>query len=728
MCIVLQNDVLLSGSSESRRLYNEAMKEGHIKSEITKVLMYGAPGTGKSSSMDLFVGNPPKCVRVSTPLAVRPVTMCQMDLTRKEWIKLTPEERKKTLARATVKMARLRDSNDEVITETQADENTDRSKTLNREEDSSSTRDENPQVHSVSPTSAESGIKTSVSQSSQKTSLPSISTHEDLMQLMDECSMSDKDLPTFRKINLIDSGGQPQFHEVLPIFLRRTSLYIFVFKLSEDLATKPMVEYFGEDGKRVGFPYQSVHSNEQLLKHCLRALHTHRCSPKDKDAGGEATISTCSKIMIVGTHRDEEHLCTTETREEKNKKLAELLLPMFKDEVIYYNLLEKELIFPLNAQNPEESDQSTAKSIQGIVLTECSPVPIDVPLRYFSLEILLEEVSISLGRGVLSKKECLDAADKLNFDDHTLVAALQFLDEISVVFYFPEILGNVVFTNPQILLDKVTELVQKIYHLRQSDGKDSVLTVSGKWQKFRDHGILSLELLQLKEFNEHYVPDIFTAEDLVKLFKKLLIIADFSASEYIMPALLPILETEKVCEYRVRSDSPVAPLSLDFPLGGPRLGTYCSLTCFLVSPDNRFPCPWKIDLLQSSNTPTCLSRNCTQFYIPGFPGSVTLIDTFKQFEVHVDTAKEVCGELCSFVSQAVFTGLKKATVVLGYNNSIPSKAVLCPCKGKDPHVATLGHGFWICSKDRKVYGKLTPGQLLWCDQVDQSPIKGILSR
>ena len=590
------------------------MKEGRVKSEISKVLMYGAPGTGKSSSMDLFVGNPPKCVRVSTPLAARPVTMCQMDLTRTEWMKLTPEERKKALARATVRLARLRvedrdsgedsGSNDEVLTEIQANENTDGS---NREEDTSSRPDENPQFLSVSPMAAESGIKTSVSRSSQKTSLPSISTHEDLMQLMDECSMSDKDLPTFRKINLIDSGGQPQFHEVLPIFLRHTSLYIFVFKLSEELTTKPMVEYFGEDGKCVGTPYQSAHSNEQLLKYCLRALHTHRCSPKDKDAGGEATISTCSKIMIVGTHRDEEHLCTTETRKEKNKKLAELLLPMFKDEVVYYNLPEKELIFPINARNPKESDQSTAKSIQGIVLTECSPVPIDVPLRYFSLEILLEEVSISLGRGVLSKRECLDAADKLNFDDHTLVAALQFLDEISVVFYFPEILGNVVFTNPQILLDKVTELVQKIYYLRLSNGKDSVLTVSGRWQKFRDHGILSLELLQLKEFNEHYIPDIFTAVDLIKLFKKLLIIARFSASEYMMPALLPVLETEKVQEYRVLDDSLVAPLVLAFPLGGPRLGTYCSLSCFLVSNDNQFPCPWEIVLLPCSNTPLHLA-------------------------------------------------------------------------------------------------------------------------
>ena len=502
---------------------------------------------------------------------------------------------------------------------------------------------------------------------------------------MDECFESGKTLPTFRKIHLIDSGGQPQFHEVLPIFLRHMSLYIFVFKLSEELATKPMVEYFNHSGQSMGTPYQSAQSNEQLLKHCLRAMHTHRSKSE----------SECSKIMIVGTYRDKEHHCKSETREEKNKKLADILLPAFKDEIIYYNLPEDKLIFPINAREPDESDKGIARDIQNSILTECKPNDIDVPLQYFSLEILLEEVSLSLDRGVLSKEECLKAAKDLYFDEHTLDAAIQFLDEISVVFYFPEILEGVVFTNPQVLLDKVTELVEKIYCLR-GNGRNRIHGLSGIWQKFRDHGIVSLELLEREEFNKHYVPEVFTAVDLIKLFRELLIIADYNASEYIMPALLPVLEEEKVHEHRVPDDSILAPFALSFPLGGPCLSTYCSLTCFLVSPDNR-PNPWKITLLPRSNTPACLTRNCTMFSVPGFPGSVTLIDTFAHFEIHVHTSQISHLKMCSFVSRAVFAGVKRAMMVLGYNDSIPSKALLCPCGGGDPHVATFGDKEWICT-------------------------------
>ena len=716
---ILPTVILLSGSSESRRLYNEAMKLGHIKSDINKILMFGAPGTGKSSFTDLFVGNPPREVRISTPLAARPVTLFHVDVTGEEWVQLSPKERKRILAQAIHAQYYARgtisseDSDSgEIITKTDVG-------SINPEyssEEKSSIHDRYPRA--VHPVSFSSPISTrKIEKVSQSDLLLSISTHDDLVQLMDDYLDLDEALPTFRKLHLIDSGGQPQFHEVLPVFLRRMTLYIFVFKLSEELAIKPMVEYFDGSGKRVGTPYQSAQSNEQLLKHCLRTLNTHRSSPNSK--------SGCSKIMIVGTHRDKEHLCTTETRKEKNKKLAELLLPTFKNEVIYYNLSENELIFPVNAKVPEGLDKGIAKNIQSIILSKCSNVPVDVPLQYFSLEILLEEVSISLGRGVLSQKECLKAAEKLYFDEHSLDAALQFLDEISVIFYFPEILDDIVFTNPQVLLDKVTELVEKIYCLRENASSSPVHALVDL-QKFKDYGIISLDLLQRKEFDKHYVPEIFTPVDLVKLFKKLLIIADFSTSEYIMPALLPVLETGKVNEYCVSNDSPIAPLALAFPLGGPRLGTYCSLVCFLISPDNQFPCPWEIVLLPHSNTPACLNRNCVQFSVPGYPGSVTLIDTFTHFQIHVNTAQIVCCKLCSFVSQAIFTGVKKTTLVLGYNNSIPSKALLCPCGGEDPHIATFGDGVWICSQNSNVFGDLSPRHKLWCNQEEHSSKKGIL--
>ena len=55
--------------------------------------------------------------------------------------------------------------------------------------------------------------------------------------------------------------------------------------------------------------------------------------------------------------------------------------------------------------------------------------------------------------------------EKLHFEEDFLDAAIQYLDELSVIFYHCNILPDLVFADPQVLLDKVTELVIKSFEL-----------------------------------------------------------------------------------------------------------------------------------------------------------------------------------------------------------------------------------------------------------------------
>ena len=683
------------------------MKQGHVESQVNKVLLYGAAGVGKSSFMDAIVGNPPAQIRRSTPLAARPVTVFQVDMSHKKWEKLSPKQRKEILVKAAMsnywrREEDLSSDDDSISDEEETEEHT--VSVNNEAQHNSSSQDPHHTPHPEEDLSPSNPVPSNdTSQPDKAAILKSISKCDDLVQLMEECSKTGDSITIYRKVILIDSGGQPQFHEILPVFLRRMGLYMFVFKLSEELATKPTVEYFGESGKALGTPFKSAHTNEQLLQHCLRTLHTHRSISEEK-----------SRVMIIGTHRDKEEECTTETRKEKNQKLASIILPSFKDEVTYSNQAESEFIFAVDAKDPQAQDKDLVKDIRHLILTKCCPKPVKVPLRYFCLEIILEEMTEDLSRGVFSIDECLEAAAELHFDRHTLDAALQFLDQISVVLYFPEVLEGVLFTNPQVLLDKATELVEEMYILR------SVPIVTYESVAFRDHALFTLEFLQQQCFQNHYLPGVFSPVELVKLFKKLLIFAEMRDGKLFMPALLRVLEDDKVCECRVAGDSPAAALALDFPLGGPRHGTYCTLTCFLVSHNNQFPCAWEVVLQPHSNVPVCLYRNCIRFSVPDFPGSVTLIDTFTHFEVHVSCKdSEVCIELCHLVRQAILTGVKTATHTLGYKNCTPSQAVVCPCEVGTAHVATVGRGLWICKQDKEKYGKLSANQLVWEESVSR---------
>ena len=120
----------------------------------------------------------------------------------------------------------------------------------------------------------------------------------------------------------------------------------------------------------------------------------------------------------------------------------------------------------------------------------------------------------------------------------------------------------------------------------------------------------------------------------------------------------------------------------------------------------------------------CLFRNCIQLEVPKCPGIVTLIDTYTHFEVHVNIPDECASNLCPkifpIVRKAIFRGVHNATLNLGYYNSSPSPALLCPCDRGGAHIATANReiGYWTCTLNRMKIGELTPLQLLWVD--DQS--------
>ena len=69
---------------------------------------------------------------------------------------------------------------------------------------------------------------------------------------------------------------------------------------------------------------------------------------------------------------------------------------------------------------------------------------------------------------------------------------------------------------------------------------------------------------------------------------------------------------------------------------------------------------------------------------------VTLIDTYTHFEIHVHVpdkcADNVCPKVFPIVREAIFKGVYKAALNLGYYNSSPSPALLCPCAVSYTHL------------------------------------------
>ena len=703
------------------------MKEGKVKAWLCKLLMYGHAGSGKTTTMEIIVGNKPPEHRESTPLATRPTTIYRVNLDSEEWAKLsTLTDRKLLVARALIRDApqlvdRLlaaRSNQDPTLTDPAPLKSEPQVKSKNPVLSISSEPpvQGNPSLDSAEAGFLEDPLEWDASgediEAEADAILESISTDEELVKLMDQLSTTIDPLTAFRILEMIDCGGQPQFHEILPVFLRHLDFYVFVFRLCDELDSRPLIEFY-VDGKPVGTPVESSQTVEQLLQHCARSMHTYRST---SDSENESP-----KIMVIGTHADLENK-SKESREQKNERILKLLSPNLKEQIVYSDVPSKQVLFALNALNPGREEERNIENIRGILLGNSSRPPVDIPLRWFAFEILLKEMTSRLHRGVVSREECFTTAvDKLHFEDDAAEfdAAIDYLHNLSVLFYYQDILPEVVFADPQVIYDKVSELV--LAHYRMTTNPQA-RALTDDWREFYESALVTDEFLSQHEFSKHYAPGLFERKHLIKLFKELLIFATFGDTQLFVPALLRELSKKEVDKYRIPSSSrlSIPSLALEFPDGGPRKGLFCSLLSWLVSPDNDCVGPLCIST-DSTRAPICLYRNCIQLDIPKSPATVTLVDAYTHFEVHVQVplkrAENLCPKLFPSIRKAIFRGLNKAALNLHYSNSAPSAALVCPCGHGDAHIATVNKeiGYWTCSLNRMECDELSPLQLLWID-------------
>ena len=255
-------------------------------------------------------------------------------------------------------------------------------------------------------------------------------------------------------IDMGDSGGQPMYHEILPVFVSNTMFGMLTVKLNEPLDSHPLVEYY-TNGKPIGKPFKSPFTHLQTFRHCMRVLQSTSESGK------------CPKIAFIGTHKDLEHECKDENRKEKEQKLLSIIPPNMKDHVLFCDAKSRTLIFAINAKCPGDDDQAVLSDLRYLMLCELQKLPrVRIPHRYFALEMAFQRLAKYQKKAILSKEECFKEATKFHFTSESFEDALQYLRAHKLIMYYSELLPEVVFINSQVILDKITELVEHSLTLR----------------------------------------------------------------------------------------------------------------------------------------------------------------------------------------------------------------------------------------------------------------------
>ena len=495
---------------------------------------------------------------------------------------------------------------------------------------------------------------------------------------------------------IIDSGGQPQFLEILPRFIRRLNLVIIVTNLRERLDEFPSSYFYGEDGELVGKGEPSKITNEQMLRQFLQVVVS------------QSQENSQIKVIIVGTHEDLEHECT-ETREEKEMKISDIMKSLHLEKnTVYSDHKCKKLIFAINAKDPKEADYKMGQRVMKVLMDEDEAETINMPLKFHLLEEAIKEMSI-VGKISFTVNEIMQYMNEYFNDEASLKEGLQYLEQSNRIVYFNELFPDKVIGKPQAVLNMVKEIVQS--HIRLNGDADTEEVMDGVWKKFKDEGILTMTTLKkISKYDDHFTPD-----DMLKLLEKLLILFKRSPGEFLMPCLLSTEASMPTFASHTADPMHQISMMLHFPKGIARIGIFCSTICNLISGEG-----WK----HYDNS--TVSRNCFFFEQTDDAFGVVCVqdsyDFFFQVTLHFSSESgvdpEVLQKICVALQDRLKRVINEVTTALYHHPDEPVLAFKCVKKHTPSfslHAARYNeiHKYLRCTKEPMTVGKITDSHRFW---------------
>ena len=315
--------------------------------------------------------------------------------------------------------------------------------------------------------------------------------------------------------HIIDSGGQPQFQDVLPLLFHAQSLHIVVIRLNEQLDEKPKFRYIHEGKEVKCLPAHLTLTNFQIIERTCQLAQ----------ASGSKQPPW---VMVVGTHLDliDDY---DETLEEKNQQLK-VLQDKYSDVIITKS--EEEIIFSVNAMIKDGAQrQQYRDELQQMVIN--APVveeKFTVPVRWLVLEM---EVSRMSTDGIVSIGDCYKVAENLRMTEEETNLALKYFTDIAIHLHYPSAIPHILFTQMKPVVDRLSALISTSF-------THSKLGPAGARKKLKDSGLFNKkDLHKICEVGESVLAQ-FTNDNFLELLQHLHIAVHISEDDYFLPCALSL--------------------------------------------------------------------------------------------------------------------------------------------------------------------------------------------
>ena len=320
-------------------------------------------------------------------------------------------------------------------------------------------------------------------------------------------------------IHLLDSGGQPQFLDVLPLLFRNESLHIVVIRLTEGLDDKPKVRFYDKGEDVYTLPDHLTLSNREIIERACQMAEAQATSGK-----------SVPKVMVVGTHKDKLGINSEPKLKEINKELTKVHQKYSR---VLIRKSSDEVIFSVNAMSPDgEERQQYTEELQKCILEAVKEtgdvIDVHVPLKWLAFHLDLDKTG-----GIVRKSECYWRGEILGMGRSEVENALKFFDKVSLLLYHPDEVPDLIFTKMYPLISRLSRLIKASFITPGS-------CVTAPYDRLRQKGLFNKSFLPTMFEDLYESAEEFSDDDFLKLLECRKIAVHIGDGDYFLPSALSL--------------------------------------------------------------------------------------------------------------------------------------------------------------------------------------------
>ena len=361
-----------------------------------------------------------------------------------------------------------------------------------------------------------------------------------------ESASEEWDLPeVWDVLTLLDTGGQPEFINLLPTINASTAIAFVIFNMCDgfDCLDTPVI------AQHSNISYEKCklnYSNFNLLKCLLSSIEDSALKecfyPKQVNVEKDQHPKTV--IYFVGTHADKLKEKVETVVASLNEKIIELVEDMDDTKIMIQSdgCDADKYLHAVDNTVPREGEKNYSLLLAQKIRQESKKILdkkalFEIPVTWFILELelrLLYEVENKVCVPLSQVKHIADGItkDEKLMEMWQIEEILKFYHLFGVLLYFDEVEGmkDYVITYPQWLFNNLNKIIE----CKFSEGLHDVKAIN----KVKKEGIFSRDLLTEIDLD---IQDL-NIESFLNLLMHLRIFAQIDDSSYFMPSVLPVCD------------------------------------------------------------------------------------------------------------------------------------------------------------------------------------------